>query len=283
MTLYSAIFPLSFPKGPRMAGPSSESPAPAAVFSQNLRALVAGAASISAVCRALDINRTQFNRYLSGEAHPRPEVLARICAYFDQDARILLEPLSVIRAKEPPFSGTDVDLRPFRSIMSNFDHARMPDGLYRLVLPGLLDPEKLHIDLIRLYTMNDGLKGVNWSVPRYFAENTGRKTDWHARKASGLVFQHPDGVSLLLASSYAPLVQMIFVSPGYRGLPSVHTGFSTLTAASSADAIPFKPVMLEKLPDGIGPALATRRQRTDFGQSELSPIQRSFFETWKIP
>ncbi len=63
------------------------------IFARNLRALVEGRGSVSDQCRALGVNRTQFNRYLSGQASPRPEVLHRICAYFGTDARILLQPL----------------------------------------------------------------------------------------------------------------------------------------------------------------------------------------------
>lgn len=67
-----------------------------AIFGQNLRKLCQAYPSISAVCRALDTNRTQFNRYLSGDSFPRPDVLQKICTYFGTDARILLEPIDQI-------------------------------------------------------------------------------------------------------------------------------------------------------------------------------------------
>lgn len=62
-------------------------------FGQNLRKLI-GKDNVSQVCRDLEINRTQFNRYLSGDSWPRPDVLARISDFFGVDCRILLEPLS---------------------------------------------------------------------------------------------------------------------------------------------------------------------------------------------
>ena len=52
------------------------------MFGRNLRLLGQPYASVSALCRELGINRTQFNRYLSGESFPRPDILQRICAYF---------------------------------------------------------------------------------------------------------------------------------------------------------------------------------------------------------
>ncbi len=66
------------------------------VFGSNLRKLARNYPSVSALCRQLGINRTQFNRYLSGESYPRPDVLDQICRFFDVDARILLRPLERI-------------------------------------------------------------------------------------------------------------------------------------------------------------------------------------------
>ncbi|NVO55572.1 helix-turn-helix transcriptional regulator [Rhodobacteraceae bacterium B1Z28] len=67
-----------------------------AMFGSNLRRLARQYPTVSELCRQLGINRTQFNRYLSGESVPRPDVLDRICRFFDVDARILLKPLDGI-------------------------------------------------------------------------------------------------------------------------------------------------------------------------------------------
>jgi transcriptional regulator with XRE-family HTH domain len=45
----------------------------------NLRHLVNSHGSISEFCRAVDINRQQFNKYLSGRSLPSPRNLRRIC------------------------------------------------------------------------------------------------------------------------------------------------------------------------------------------------------------
>lgn len=66
------------------------------MFGANLRLLAQQYPSVSALCRQLGINRTQFNRYLGGESFPRPDVLDRICRFFKVDARILLKPLDEI-------------------------------------------------------------------------------------------------------------------------------------------------------------------------------------------
>ncbi|MCA0927345.1 helix-turn-helix domain-containing protein [Ruegeria profundi] len=71
------------------------------MFGANLRQLAKQYTSISELCRHLGVNRTQFNRYLGGESFPRPDVLDRICRFFDVDARILLQPLDEIDRSPP--------------------------------------------------------------------------------------------------------------------------------------------------------------------------------------
>lgn len=64
------------------------------VFGENLRLLCKTRPSIASVCRDLDINRVQFNRYMSSHSFPKPNVLQQICDYFLVDSRIYLEPLT---------------------------------------------------------------------------------------------------------------------------------------------------------------------------------------------
>lgn len=51
-------------------------------FSKNLRLLCSFEKSISDVCRVININRQQFNKYLSGASHPSANNLRRICDHF---------------------------------------------------------------------------------------------------------------------------------------------------------------------------------------------------------
>ncbi|HKX44635.1 MAG TPA: helix-turn-helix transcriptional regulator [Burkholderiaceae bacterium] len=48
----------------------------------NLRLLCSFYGSISNTCRSLGVNRSQFNRYLSGAARPSRHLLMRICDFF---------------------------------------------------------------------------------------------------------------------------------------------------------------------------------------------------------
>jgi transcriptional regulator with XRE-family HTH domain len=48
--------------------------------------------SISQVGRELDINRSQFNRYLAGTSTPRTGLLRKICDYFGVEMHELMLP-----------------------------------------------------------------------------------------------------------------------------------------------------------------------------------------------
>lgn len=54
-------------------------------FSQNLRLLCGYYKSVAKVCRSLDINRQQFNKYLGAQATPSSFTLRKICTFFGVD------------------------------------------------------------------------------------------------------------------------------------------------------------------------------------------------------
>lgn len=51
-------------------------------FSENLRMLCSYYRSVADVCRKLNINRAQFNRYLNGSSRPSGHTLERLCDFF---------------------------------------------------------------------------------------------------------------------------------------------------------------------------------------------------------
>lgn len=61
-------------------------------FVANLRLLCGFYPSIAEVCRRLEINRSQFNRYLSGRFCPRHSVLRRMCVLFGVEEHELFLP-----------------------------------------------------------------------------------------------------------------------------------------------------------------------------------------------
>ena len=112
------------------------------MFGANPRILAQRYPPISELSRRLRINRTQLNRYLSGESFPRPDVLDRNCEFFDVDALILLEPVASLNLD------ADVMTSPVPTDFFGFDPRNIPEdifpsGVYRILSPQLCQRKHL--------------------------------------------------------------------------------------------------------------------------------------------
>lgn len=75
-------------------------------FADNLRALCTRHGSIAAVCRALGMNRQQFNKYLSGSTLPNVATLEKICGFFRIESESLFhDPAGFLQPKAAPSLG----------------------------------------------------------------------------------------------------------------------------------------------------------------------------------
>lgn len=75
-------------------------------FADNLRALCTRHGSIAAVCRALGMNRQQFNKYLSGSTLPNVATLEKICGFFAIESESLFhDPASFLKPKQEALPG----------------------------------------------------------------------------------------------------------------------------------------------------------------------------------
>ncbi len=76
-------------------------------LSVNLARLCEGKGSIAAVCRATQINRQQFNRYLSGETVPNKRNRERICRYFGiAERELFIEPVEEPEGRSGELGGS---------------------------------------------------------------------------------------------------------------------------------------------------------------------------------
>lgn len=225
---------------------SPDSPADIrSVFSQNLRELSLGESSVADLCRRLGVNRTQFNRYLAGEAFPRPDILQRICTYFSVDARILLEPLANIRddwrlrlARRLADIAMPADARPF-------DHYMMPDGIYRFWRRSFSSPGQYVSGLWRVHT-DDEVKMLK-SFDLY-AHPVRRGTRRFARKVpyAGVFLQHFDGVSLLCETGAGNVLSFTFFEYGLHGTTQFYNGLTLLTRRQMTGAERLSRIVLER-------------------------------------
>lgn len=179
----------------------SERPSPAELRSMlgaNLRTLSTQAVSISALCRELGINRTQFNRYLAGESFPRPDVLHRICSYFQVDARILLEPVdSIETATSGPLQHPAVE-EYLGSSTSSISEDEFPSGFYRFARRSFLDDDSYLQGLIYVFR-KDGFTFMRGFEAKDAMKQQALPTDPATREFRGVVLRQDDGVATLVS------------------------------------------------------------------------------------
>jgi transcriptional regulator with XRE-family HTH domain len=163
------------------------------MFGANLRSLAADYPSISSLSRELGINRTQFNRYLSGESFPRPDVLARICDFFSVDARVLLEPVDQLAPDSGPMNSPF--LRDFMGpAIQTVKEESLPNGFYQFTRRSFVNEEKFVRGLVLI--KRDGLNTyVRGFEPKVAMAMQGIPPNAQGREYRGFVLQIEEGVA----------------------------------------------------------------------------------------
>lgn len=183
-----------------------------AQFGINLRKLTDAYPSISEVCRQLDINRAQYNRYLNGESYPRPDTLARLCNFFGTDARILTEPLEHIVGKRPPLL-THPEIKEFTNLRSHtVSEELFPNGFYRFSRQSFLYPEKFISGLLFVYR-KDNWTFIKGSEARQSVVEQGLPEDHGTRQFRGYAMLLDDGIGALISRRNSMTYTFNFVSP----------------------------------------------------------------------
>lgn len=219
-----------------------------AVFGRNLRQLCDEGPSVSAICTAIGINRTQFNRYLSGEAFPRPDVLARICAHFGVDARILLEPLEALRSSSPPAPQMTLADPLLIGVTRPVDAAVLPDGVYRFWRRSFMFSDRMVSNLAQIRSRN----GV--TLFKAFEENLlAQQANPQAKRfprlqIHGLVRQHIDGISIHCQDRQGQ-GNINFFEFGLEGNMRFYPGFSLLIRKRIDGMSRISAAVMERLPE----------------------------------
>lgn len=169
------------------------------IFGANLRQLANGYSSIAGLCRELGINRTQFNRYLSSESFPRPDVLHRICQFFGVDARILLEPVENLGVQDGQGVLDHPAIAEYLGKESTYvPQQDFPDGFYRFSRPSFFDPTRFVVGLV--FVFREGTHTfVRGFEPKEAMRMQGLSTSPRAREFRGIVLRQEQGVAALIA------------------------------------------------------------------------------------
>ncbi|MFT7047387.1 MAG: transcriptional regulator with XRE-family HTH domain [Celeribacter sp.] len=248
------------------------------VFGANLRELSKSAPSIAQLCRDLKINRTQYNRYLSGEAFPRPDVLHQICRFFKVDARILLEPLENLaqdlseREGQSPISGAVRNAK-----IVNVDSDRLIPGPYLVYRRSYADPKCVTVNLVCLRVDTRGAMGLVGFLSRARSDPLGLLVAGRERRIEGMFFQHPTGFSFLTIVRNMPLWNMGFLEFAFLGNPRFFHGISIVTQRFTTTSTVHEPVLMERLDPTLVGMLKSRHLIGHTHIDRLNAMAQTFF------
>ncbi|QFT59820.1 Helix-turn-helix domain protein [Sulfitobacter sp. THAF37] len=242
------------------------------MFGDNLRKLAQGYPSISELSRQLDINRTQFNRYLAGESFPRPDILARICAFFGVDARVLLEPVEEIEQVPDLLSGAF--LRDYVGAGArNVPEESFPNGFYRFSRRSFVEPDRFIVSLA-LVTRSGANTRLRGYEVREALQLQNLPANARSREFRGAVFRQDDGISFLTARYNAMTASFNFLTRVASFESNFWVGYSARTVSEATGNLRVTRQVFEYLGPGIADALPTARAAGFCQADGLQPFHR---------
>ncbi|GAB4285302.1 MAG: helix-turn-helix transcriptional regulator [Roseovarius sp.] len=228
------------------------------VFGRNLQQLCQSYPSVSGLCRELGINRTQFNRYMSGESFPRPDVLHRICEFFGLDARILLEPVAELRP-----AGGDLINHPF--LRGFFGQATVevsetlfPSGFYRFARRSFVETRRFVLGLV-LISRADGYTFLRGFEPRRALREQGLSLAARDREYRGIVMRQEEGIMAVVTHRDSLSCSFNFLTPETAFQSNLWEGYATRTVREKVTADRATRMVYEHL--GTSPAKALKYAR----------------------
>lgn len=243
------------------------------MFGENLRKLARSHTSISELSRQLGINRTQFNRYLSGESFPRPDVLDRICNFFEVDARILLEKVDSISSPQELLTGP-VLADFFRSGVTELSETNFPSGFYRFSRHSFVDPDRYVLGLVYVYR-----EGQYTFVRGYEAKDAmraqGQRTDAKSREFRGYVTWQEAGISLVISRHNAMTGSYNFLSRVASLENNFWVGYVTRTVSENAATPRIARLVYEHLGRTPSDILPAARGCGLLDETDLPPFHRT--------
>lgn len=246
------------------------------MFGANLRKLARQHASISDLSRRLGINRTQLNRYLSGESFPRPDVLERICTFFDVDARILLEPAeSLTRNTLVLNSAFLTDFMGKAPI--NIPEDMFPTGFYRFSRRSFTDNSQFIVGLVHVF--RDGeLTFVRGFEPKEAMRQQGLPSDARAREFRGYITRQEEGIGLVISRHNAMTCSYNYLNRVSSYENNYWVGYVTRTIRESVQGTRVTRMVYEHLGRETKPVLAAARGTGFRTEDELLPYHKRLLQ-----
>ena len=242
------------------------------MFGANLRLLAKQYRSVSDLSRQLGINRTQFNRYLSGESFPRPDVLDRICDFFDVDARILLEPAENLSGHSDVL--TDPYLMDFVGArVHNIPERNFPNGFYQFSRQSFTDENKFVTGLVYVFRKS-GHTFVRGYENRISMRHQGLPVDSPTREYRGYVTAHEDGVAAIMSRRNAMTCSFNYLTQVASFENNFWLGYATRTVPESSLEVRIVRMVYEHLGADTHKVLTAARSAGFLAKEDLQPFHR---------
>jgi transcriptional regulator with XRE-family HTH domain len=247
------------------------------MFGANLRELAQREKSISALCRNLGINRTQFNRYLSCDSFPRPDILHRICEYFGVDARILLEPLSTIGDSNGGPLNHEAVAAYLGASTAPVPEDAFPDGFYRFVRRSFSNDALFVQGLIYVFRA-DGHCFLRGYEARQAMLNQGLPTDGATREFRGAILPQEDGVTALVSRLGAATATVNYLAriPSFEN--NFWLGYTARPVRENVAGPRFQRLVYEHLGRKRARIMAAARATGFCSEADLIPYHRQLLE-----
>ncbi len=166
---------------------------------QNLALLCSYHPSIAEVCRKLDLNRQQFNKYLAGTSHPSRRNMRRICDFFGvSESELLMEPQqfeNIVSLKRKPMGQEELSepLRHLEMIYQRSQSLEKYIGYYFRYFYSFSNPGKIIRSLASIHKESERFYWSNIEILR--DPETGQSQGMN--KYKGAVFYLADRIYIV--------------------------------------------------------------------------------------
>lgn len=225
------------------------------IFAENLRQLLISQKSIVDVCNKIGVHRSQFNRFLNSESHPKLDVLHRICNFFGTDARILLEPLANFQPTteknfEPTLMLLHPRIRAFFQIGDNPEDTNiLPCGFYKFTRQSFILPDSFQSGLIYIHEIN-GRKFSKGFMTKDVARKLGvNPLSGADREYRGAVFGTDRGVVSMAAHKNSKSCSFTYLDVKTIVEKTFLYGYCARTMPETGSIPSVSRVIYEKIPD----------------------------------
>ncbi len=247
------------------------------MFGANLRILSKQYPSISELSRQLRINRTQFNRYLSGESFPRPDVLDRICSFFEVDARILLDPVGIITTTSHVLNGPV--LADFVGVgVNDVPQETFPSGFYRFSRRSFTNASQFVIGLVYVFRDDDHTYVRGYEAKEAMLQQ-GLTADTRSREFRGYVTRQEEGVAMVISRRNSMTCSFNYLARVASFENNFWVGYVTRTVRESTSGTRAARMVYEHLGQNQADIYTVARGSGFATEEELMPFHRRLLQT----